>query len=426
MRQYKFDYSEIFKTGLVSNESKKGFTRLQNLYPWDGCLRYWARPSVVEAIDSSSQIFRIGLYSFRCLSTGIEKLVDGAYVPVITLVSSTPWSCLNFIKFGVLTDGVNRVYVDAEGNCSWIGTNFPKAASSCDLNGQVIVGGLDGSWNSLDRTYVAWSKIGSLDFTIDKTNEAGFHNPDVGIVKSVLKLNKDFVALGENGIAHYSPAAQSFSYRKLGNVGISDTLFAASNGQEVYYVDKLGDLIQINSSNGATNLGYRWIFKGKTCKLHWAETENELRIVVDNQKTYILNSHGLYETNLVILGSSVDGLCSVYGPQEVSDAYFETTNENVELAGLKTISEVYVEDSSEDGKTISIVSQIGTKINRSREQLVNSLGTVVPNIVVDRFKIAYRVSDYSDGKITNLYCQTMKNDSRFGTGYSGKSSSTGA
>lgn len=419
MRQHKFDYSEYFKKGLVSDDRESGFIRLQNLYPWKGSLRYLARPSMIEALDSASQIFRIGINSFRCSTTGVEKLVEGAYTAVIALESSTVWSCLNFIKFGVLTDGVSKVYVDENGACSLIGTDFPKATSSCDLNGQVVVGGLDGSWNSLDRTYVAWSKIGLLDFTVDKTNEAGFHNPDIGIVYSVLKFGKDFIALGASGVAHYSPAAQSFGYRKLGNVGISGTLNAASNGQEVYYVDKLGDLIQINSSNGATNLGYRWIFKGHSAKLHWAESENELRIVVDNSKTYVLNTYGLYETNIVILGSTVDGLYSVYGSQALDDAYFETADENADVSGLKSVTEVYVEDTSSDDKTVSIVSTVGRSTNRSREQLVNHLGIAVPNIAVDRFRISYRVEDYTDGQISSLYCQTVKTDGRFGTGYSG-------
>lgn len=416
MRQYKFDYGDIFKSGLVSNESKKGFTRLQNLYPWDGVLKYMDRPVCEVCLDAESRIFRIGIYSFKCSTTGVARLIGDSYIDQVALVSSTSWSCLNFIKFGILTDGVNQVYVDENGACSLAGTYLPKATSSCDLNGQVILGGLDGSWNSLDRTYIGWSKIGSLDFDVDKTNEAGFFNPDIGNVLSVLKLNKDFVSLGASGVHISSPSAQTFGHRKLSSVGILDLSYATSNGQEVYYVDKLGDLNQINSSNGVTNLGYRWLFKGKSCKLHWAETENELRIVVDNQKTFILNSFGMYETNLVILGSSIDGLFSVYGSSEVGDAYLETFEDNADVAGLKSISEVYIEDSSLASKTIHVVSTIGNKTNRSREQLVNGIGTVVPNIVVDRFKIAYRISDYTDGKISGMHIQTIRNDGRFGKG----------
>jgi len=418
MRQYRFDYGDIFKTGLVSNERARGFVRLQNLYPWDGELRYWDRPSVIEASDSTSQIFRIGLNSYRCGALGVERLVDGAYVFVVNLLSYASWSCLNYIKFGILTDGVNQVFVDSNGDCSLESeVILPKALSSCDLNGQAIVGGLDGTWNNLDSTFVAWSKIGKVDFTVDKSNEAGFHNPDIGVVKSVLQLAKDFVALGESGAAIYSPVVQTFGYRKIPCTGISSTLCATSNRTELYFVDKLGDLYNVEANRGFTNLGYRWLFKGKSIKLHWAESENELRIVVDNSKTFILNKYGMYETNLVILGSSIGGLCSVFGSQTVGDAYFETNDDDANVPGLKSVSEVYVNDSSLADKTISILATAGRKVNRSREQLVSHLGIVVPNITVDRYRIGYRVSNYLSGSISGLVTQTVKTDGRFGKGY---------
>jgi hypothetical protein len=305
-----------------------------------------------------------------------------------------------------------------------------------NLHGQLIVGGLLGDWNSLDEGYVGWSKIGRHNFTVDKSNESGFHNPNIGSIKAVRQCNRSFVAIGTEGVAVYSPAEQTFAFNKIFNIGVTSVSCTASSEQEVYFIDTLGYLRKVaftqaidRASHAVTLLGYSWLFEGHDCKMHWCDAEMELRIVVDNKKTYILNQYGMYETNLVILGSmqigSGDVLCSVYGDQILGDAYFETNPENANISGWKAITEVYIVDSTPTDRFVSIICIKGNKEFKSREYKLNDLHLCSPNVAVDNYRICYRVPAYlteadgtqNEAAINSIAIQTVKTDGRYGRGY---------
>ncbi len=444
MRSYRFQYDDIFKFGLVTENpqsvTNNGFVRMQNIYPWDGAACYRDKFQTVETKDSTAQVIQIGSYIYHAYSTGIDLLVGTEYQTVLTFpkVTDTAWSYADFAKFGIITNGDVQIFVDSLGALSLVSpsNNLPKANATMNLHGQVILGGILDGWNNLDQTYVAWSKIGSMDFTVDKGNEAGFHCPNIGLIQAVRQCNRSFVAIGTEGVAVYTPAEQTFAFNKIFNIGTRSVACTASSEQEVYFIDTLGYLRKVaftqaidRASHAVSLLGYSWLFEGHDCKMHWCDAEMELRIVVDNQKTYILNQYGMYETNLAIVGSMQieDGsvLCSVFGDQVLGDAYLETNPENANISGFKSITEVYMVDSSPCDKFISVVSVVGNKEYKSKEYKVNALHVVTPNVSVDNFRIAYRVPNYltdgdgtsNEAAIHTLAIQTVKTDGRYGRGY---------
>jgi hypothetical protein len=70
------------------------------------------------------------------------------------------------------------------------------------------------------RSWIAWSKIGQLDFSIDSSNSSGYRPMDFpGEIYAILKKDRGVVIYGENGIRLSQPAGLVWGLAELLNEG---------------------------------------------------------------------------------------------------------------------------------------------------------------------------------------------------------------
>lgn len=191
------------------------------------------------------------------------------------------------------------------------------------------------------RNFVAWSKIGSVDFTLDRTNDAGFRQmPWKGWVYQVKDLGPAFVVYGEGGIAMMSPSdlrsvAVTFGFKLMSEVGILSKYAVCGNDKNHFALNKKGELIQI-SGEGLKVLGYAEFL----LPMSWQGTPIVMTYDEMNQRVYITNGQigyvytpqGLTQgpKNLTSVMSSM-GEVTVASPSTVERPLLEITTETIDF-----------------------------------------------------------------------------------------------
>jgi len=134
-----------------------------------------------------------------------------------------------------------------------------------------------------------WSDIGSLDFTIDKTNVAGERPLDwKGWVYSIRKLGGKVVAYGENGVSVLTPAQKYYGLQTIYRVGLKGKGAVSGDDSVHYFVDNLGQLWRF--SEGLEKLDYSEYLSGmlENLVLSW-DTANKLLYICDGSQGYIFS-----------------------------------------------------------------------------------------------------------------------------------------
>ena len=433
MRQNKFDLSKLLGKGLLASHpagvNQEGFVELVNLKPWNGKLKYVDKLSVVS-VSKKTQEFRIGNQSWGVDNSACYSISGGTLTKVLDFTQTEKhWDCANFIKFGILSNGAVTIYV-SDGVASLdkpFDADLPASNSMTDLHGQLILGGLTSAFHDLDDTYIAWSKIGSVDFTVGKDAEAGFHNPDIGKVLRVLPLGKGFCAVGDAGVAVYKPSAQTFSYNKIWGVGARDKASCAGNGEEVYFIDTFGKLCKVSgppktlqAEKGPEVLDYEWLLKDIDTSLFYSRALDELWIENLNGN-FVLNSSGMYQRSVSVSGLYKDGgvLYGLKTGGAETDAWFKTTKMDFNVGGDKTISEVYCQDGSAGSKYVTLTLTKRNTDYTSKQHLENDNGVTYPHLTGNVLAIKRTSKDFTSGIISNFHAQTVRVDGRSGLGWTG-------
>ncbi len=156
----------------------------------------------------------------------------------VTLSGGPPWISVSIISVpGVVT--LTGIAAAIEGNL------ITPSVGTVTLSG-----GLPYTALSLFRkNWVKWSKIGSLDFEIDKSNVAGERPLDwSGWVWSVLKLGEKVVAYGENGVTFLPPHGIDWGMETVHRIGILGKQAVTGNDKTHFFIDKEYRLFSISDS----------------------------------------------------------------------------------------------------------------------------------------------------------------------------------
>lgn len=140
-------------------------------------------------------------------------------------------------------------------------TSFPLFRTVCNFKGQIIAGNIQGAWNGCGAGSVAWSRIGSANFTVDKENVAGFrHMPGPCTVLKVLPLDTGIVVYTNRGVWGLRPIAEpavGFALVDITDHECAGRDAAAGDGKGHVFIDSLGDLWAIGADFKAEYLGYK-------------------------------------------------------------------------------------------------------------------------------------------------------------------------
>lgn len=169
--------------------------------------------------------------AYGLLLTG--ELLGGWYSVTLTAtVLEAEGEILGTFVYGLIFDGL----FESEGSLLPSGTFVPFTGITTE-------------------NWVKWSDIGSLDFTIGRSNVAGERPLDwSGFVYCVKKLGSKVIVYGENGVSILTPASTMFGLETIYRIGLKGKHAVAGNDAKHFFVDNAGKLFKVTT--GLEELGY--------------------------------------------------------------------------------------------------------------------------------------------------------------------------
>ncbi len=185
--------------------------------------------------------------------------------------------------------------------------------------------------------WVSWSRIGSLDFDIERSNEAGTRPMMwTGAVHEIKMLNNLVVVYGENGVSEMAPRDVHWGLKELSGIGIAGKNAVAGTDKVHWFVDKLGQLWQY--ADALMRLDYREYLSGLTNPvLSWDESER-LLYICDGTDGYVYSpdSHSLGKGPENVTGIRYrDDTTYIVGPANIEIPLFSLTTDIFDLGSRK-------------------------------------------------------------------------------------------
>jgi hypothetical protein len=220
----------------------------------------------------------------------------------LTFGLGTLMEVADFGKYAFMTNGVIMIYwnVALEDWHEVVASDtIPMMHTICSFKGQAVGGNIVSDWYDCDETFYVWSKIGSIDFTPDQENEAGYRRcPYGGVVRNVRRLGDEVVGYSSKGVVLFQPTLDpaTFGFKEICNVGIINQ--GAINGDYNHHVF-LGEDYILRSVVGeeVTELGYKNYMKelqDEDVIISYDHSKKEFYIG-NSTKTFLLTSNGLTE-----------------------------------------------------------------------------------------------------------------------------------
>jgi hypothetical protein len=311
----------------------EGYEPITN--PFTGVVADWPFPQVfigqdVRVLATATQIYELSNWTL-----GSAKL---------TVSEDERWDFIDFGSYLILTNGTKLCIRDHAG--AWTSNDstntIPRFSTGCNFNGQVVGGNIRSSWYNCGSGSIIWSKIGSVDFTPDGTNEAGFRNiPWEGDVLRIKKLGKAVIVYSENGIGAMLPFSQTFGWRNLMGKGILSKAAVAGDEKSHLFVDTDYMVWLLSADLTLKFLGYQEFMESLTqadVVIEHDSLQDEFHIS-DEDTGYVMTQQGMGECyQKVTTVAATDGVS--YGvSKNASDSGARIVSDTLDfgLRGIKTI-----------------------------------------------------------------------------------------
>ena len=201
--------------------------------------------------------------------------------------------------------------------------NMPSFICSCNFGGQIVVGGildfstyLTGIDADPQYSYVWWSGIGSHEFRPNCDPTAGFLNAPwlkafMGEVLRVERLGQGVVAYGDYGkllLKHTLVENSSqFGFTKLDGGGIDSGHHMAGDDNVHVFIDTNNEMWMGKEDHSFEKLGYKEYVESMTkgdIIMSYVPQKKKF-FLSDGKKGFCLTEFGLYSTNQLVTGVSV-------------------------------------------------------------------------------------------------------------------------
>jgi len=172
-------------------------------------------------------------------------------------------------------------------------------------HGRIYVRAVKSNW-------VQWSKVGSLDFTVDKANVAGSRPLDwQGMVYGIKKLGNKVVVYGENGISYLIPAGKAYGLNTIYRTGLKGKSAFAGDASINFFLDNKGQLFSLADS--VSRLDYSEYLSPLSSDVVLSyDAENGLLYICDGTYGFIYStdskSMGTCGVNITGIGNKDGGL----------------------------------------------------------------------------------------------------------------------
>lgn len=218
--------------------------------------------------------------TFDCL--GADRFGDYSQ-GVLTFSPAISGSWLNLttfnpiLAFGTAISGswVTGYVLDADSETLAFNFELPDLGSANDI-----------TIEPSKVSWIKWSKIGRLDFTIDQSNSAGERPMEwAGTINDIRKLNNQIVVYGSNGIAIMKPVKNTFAYKMISKIGTLGKNAQCGNESMHWFIASDGDFYEL--SEGLTRIGYKEFFSSLDNPVLSLDEKNRLIYICDGSFGYI-------------------------------------------------------------------------------------------------------------------------------------------
>jgi len=171
----------------------------------------------------------------------------------------------------------------------------------------VLHSGYEWVWNS---------KIGVLDFTIDKSNQAGQRPMEFGgFIYAIKKLGNEVIVYGQNGVGTLSPAGVHFGRKTIYNVGLIAKNAVCGTEQVHYFIDSNGIMWKM-SGQGLEMIDYSNWFSALNNRTVMTYNEKKKTVhICDGVRGFVYSESGLGKGPINITGMGLQsGIFYVSAP----------------------------------------------------------------------------------------------------------------
>jgi hypothetical protein len=186
--------------------------------------------------------------------------------------------------------------------------------------------------------WIAWSVVGSLDFDINRSNEAGKRQLDwKGCVYEIIKLVDRVVVYGENGVSVLSPKGNVYGLETIHRIGIVNKSSIIGTDMEHFFIDKTYKMYKL-TVNGLELLDYsEYLSTLGNIKMSM-DLENRILFICDGVNGFVYGidskSFGIGPKNVTGFGTQ-SGSLYISAPDEIEIPKFEIRTDVYDLGTRK-------------------------------------------------------------------------------------------
>lgn len=329
----------------------------------------------------------------------------------------------DFGKYVFMTNGAAMLYYDVDTD-TWpimiTSSVIPLMRTVCNFKGQAVGGNVVRSWKECDETFYVWSKIGSMDFTPDRRNEAGYRRcPYGGVVYNVRRLGDGVIGYSSRGITLLHPVeapAATFGFKELSDVGLLNQ--GAINGSYMRHVF-VGEDYKIRevTSEGVKELDYERYMRrlvGSIIVSYDPSTKDFF--IGDGTTTFLLSPKGLTEIQQNPSAVWRRNKVTYMLPDTIKSdlPYIRTESFDMEYKGQKTIVGIESDIINSDNPRASVHASYDMSSWVTSDALpLNNEGIVAITAAGNSFKFQLTFDDvYDDTRISYMKIRYKMTDLR--------------
>ena len=371
--------------GLLSN-------RVVTAVPWPSASKIIFGSSGYMMIDASSNVTMRshGVISGAAVAINYDQLLsftwytpgdgiiigsEGAFNPHLSSNTSniTLTSFGTFLESTLLSDNTSNITIDSYGTI----------------------------WNDVEKlNWIAWSDVGSLDFTQTRKNVAGAMPMDwQGSVYGIKKHGNVFIVMGVNGVSIITPTGALMGLNTIHKIGLIGRDAFAGNDSILYFVDKLGALYQFTDT--LKKLDYKEFLAGlSNLTLTFDESTNFLYLC-NGTKGYVYSqesdSFGAGPINITGSGYKT-GVLYLTSPAAIATPVFEIKTDIYDF-GTRNLKTVYSLDFGTDSSgvfqaAIEYRGKYNTSFSTTAWKNIHPKGSVQIVCRGSEFRFKFKVTTY--------------------------------
>ena len=260
--------------------------------------------------------------TFNCLGFG----PDGEPYQGVLYGYATISGSKSLLSGTTLTAGAASI----SGTAIWGSVSSATLTAYATISGELLLEGLKKNW-------IAWSKIGSMDFTIDRTNVAGTRALDwPGWIYCVKKLGSKAVVYGENGVSFLIPSGVAYGLQTIHRIGLKSKNAVAGTEDAHFFIDNKDQLFSL--SDGLEKLDYSEYLTVLTDPVLSFDIEANLLYICDGTYGFVYSpiDKSLGEGPVNVTGiSSQGGTLYVAAPAAITTPVFEICTDIHDLGTRK-------------------------------------------------------------------------------------------